>query len=106
VADTPAPNLRVRLRRFFLRLVLGIAAAAAIAFISDYSIFRLRVAENWNPLGSVIVTRYDAIPQKSGKTQLIFDPPAAQTCVHSLFPHGGLLPCWYLSRHPEQETNY
>lgn len=79
---------------------------AAIAFVLDYTIFRVRVAESWNPYGSVIVTRYDAIPQKSGKTQLIFDPPAAQTCVNSLFPHDGSTPCWYLSRYPEQQTNY
>jgi hypothetical protein len=96
----------MRLRRFFLRSVLGIAAVAAFAFGLDYAIFRMRVAENWNPYGSVIVTHYDAIPQKSGKTQLIFDPPAAQTCVNSLFARGGSLPCWYLTRHPEQQTRY
>jgi hypothetical protein len=28
------------------------------------------------------------------------------TCVHSLFPHMGYQPCWYLSRHSEQRTNY
>lgn len=89
-----------------MRSVLGIAAAAALAFVLDYAIFRLRVADNWNPYGSVIVTHYDAIPQKSGKTQLIFDPPAAQTCVNSLFPHDGSLPCWYLRRHSEQQTSY
>jgi hypothetical protein len=25
--------------------------------------------------------------------------------VHALFPHAGALPCWYLSRHPEQRTD-
>jgi len=43
--------------------------------------------------------------QKNGKTQFIFDPPAPETCVHALFPHAGMQPCWYLSRHPEQRTN-
>jgi hypothetical protein len=106
VADTSTQNLRVRLRRLFLKLVLGIAAVVAIAYVLDYAIFRLRVGENWNAFGSVIVTHFDAIPQKSGKTQLIFDPPAAQTCINSLFPHDGSLPCWYLRRHPEQQTSY
>jgi hypothetical protein len=106
VAQIPAPNLRVRLKRFFVTSILTVVGAAAITFIVDYAIFRLRVAANWNPYGSVIVDHYDAIPQKSGKTQFIFDPPAPQTCVHALFPHAGSLPCWYLSRHPEQRTNY
>ena len=55
--------------------------------------------------GSVTVNHYYAVLQKNGKTQFIFDPPQAQTCVHALFPHGGWLPCWYLSRHPEQRTD-
>jgi hypothetical protein len=104
--NLPVANLRVRLRRFFVASILTIAGAAAISFILDYAVFRLRVAENWAPYGSVIVEHYDAIPQKSGKTQLIFDPPAPQTCVNALFPHAGDLPCWYLSRHPEQRTSY
>jgi hypothetical protein len=106
VEQIPAPNLRVRLRRFFFASILAIAGIAVLSFVLDYAIFRLRVAANWNPYGSVTVEHYDAIPQKSGKTQFIFDPPQPQTCVHALFPHAGALPCWYLSRHPEQRTNY
>jgi len=49
--------------------------------------------------GSVMVQRYWEIPQKSGKTDYSFDPPSQQTCIHSIFPHGGYSPCWYLSRH-------
>ena len=101
-----APNLRARLRRLLVVSVLTIVGAAALAFVVDYAIFRLRVAANWNPYGSVVVDHYDAIPQKSGKTELIFDLPQPQTCVHAVFPHGGSPPCWYLSRHPEQRTNF
>jgi hypothetical protein len=49
--------------------------------------------------GSVKVQRYWEIPQKNGKTDYSFDPPSEQTCIHSIFPHGGYSPCWYLSRH-------
>src|SRR5579863_4526851 len=106
VGQNPAPNLRVRLRRLIVASVLTIAGAAAFAFLVDYAIFKLRVAENWHAYGSVVADHSDAIPQKSGKTQLIFDPPQPQTCVHALFPHEGYLTCWYLSRHSEQRTNF
>src|SRR6478752_4843343 len=68
----------------------------------DFALFRLRVAANRNPYGSVVVSHYYAVLQKSGKTQFIFDLPAPETCVNALFPHSGMQPCWYLSRHPEQ----
>jgi hypothetical protein len=95
----------VRLKRAFLATILMVVSAAAFAFGLDYAIFRLRVAANWNAYGTVTVDHYYAVLQKNGKTTFIFDPPGPQTCVHALFPHAGVLPCWYLSRHPEQRTN-
>ena len=103
--ETRRPNLRVRLKRALLATVLTVVGVAALAFGLDYAVFRLRVAANWNPYGSVTVDHYYAVLQKSGKTEFIFDPPGPQTCVHALFPHEGWLPCWYLSRHPEQRTD-
>ena len=99
------PNLRARLKRAFLATVLTVVGMAALAFGLDYAVFRLRVAANWGAYGSVTVDHYYAVQQKSGKTEFIFDPPALQTCVYALFPHAGWLPCWYLSRHPEQRTD-
>jgi hypothetical protein len=51
------------------------------------------------------VNHYTAVLQKNGKTIFTFDPPQPWTCVHAVFPHAGSLPCWYLSRHPDQRTN-
>ena len=99
------PNLRARLKRGFLATILTLVGGAALAFGLDYAVFHLRVAANGNPFGVVTVDHYYAVQQKSGKTQFIFDPPAPQTCVHTLFPHSGWLPCWYLSRHPEQRAD-
>jgi hypothetical protein len=64
----------------------------------------MRVAAKGNAFGSVVVSHYYAVAQKNGKTQFIFDPPQAETCVNALFPHSGSSPCWYLRRHPEQRT--
>jgi len=95
----------VRLRRIFVGAVLVVIGAAALAYALDYAAFRIRAAVGGNAYGSVTVNHYYAVLQKNGKTQFIFDPPQAQTCVHALFPHGGWMPCWYLSRHPDQRTD-
>jgi len=99
------PNLRDRLRRIFLGILLLILGSALLAFGADFVLFRLRVAAERTPYGSVVVSHYYAVLQKNGKTQFIFDPPAPEACVNALFPHSGMKPCWYLIRHPEQRTD-
>jgi hypothetical protein len=99
------PNLRTRLRRILVAAILTGLGSAALAYGLDFTVFNIRAATNRNPYGSVTVNHYYAVLQKNGKTQFIFDPPQAQTCVNALFPHQGSLPCWYLSRHPDQRTD-
>ena len=98
-------NLRDRIRRIFLGFVVFSLGIAILAFAVDLGLFRIRLLAHRDPYGSVVVSHYYAVAQKSGKTQFIFDPPAPETCVNSLFPHSGMQPCWYLKRHPEQRTN-
>jgi hypothetical protein len=105
VTQTSTRNLRERLRRLFVGVVVAVLGLAALTYGLDFAVFRARAAMNRNAYGSVTVNHYYAILQKNGKTQLIFDPPQAQTCVHALFPHGGWIPCWYLSRHSDQRTD-
>ena len=81
------------------------AGLTLVAYAVDYAVFRYRVAANRQPFGQITVSSYDAVLQKNGKTQFIFDPPAPEACVNALFPHSGMKPCWYLSRHPEQRTD-
>jgi hypothetical protein len=98
------------IKRWLKRVsIVGIASAlviTALAYAVDYALFRYRVAANRQAYGLITVTSYDAIPQKSGKTQFIFHPPEPRTCVNALFPHAGYVPCWYLQRHTEQVTDF
>ncbi len=48
---------------------------------------------------------YVAVPRKDGKTDFMLDPPVDQSCVHSLFPHFGDPPCWYLQRQANKRIN-
>jgi hypothetical protein len=81
-----------------------VAGLVAIAYAIDYGVFRYRVAAN-RGFGQVTVNSYEAVRQKNGKTEFLFDPPQAQSCVNSLFPRAGYPPCWYLQRHTEQRTD-
>ena len=76
-----------------------------IAYAADYGVFRYRLATKRQPFGSVTVEHYYEVAHKDGKAELIFDPPVQKTCVHSLFPHSGDPPCWFLIRHAEQKTD-
>jgi hypothetical protein len=97
--------LRARLQRVLVRsIVIGLSAAVGItllAYAIDSIVFRYRV----HPFGQITVNSYDAVQQKNGKTEFLFNPPEAQTCVHALFPHAGFVPCWYLQRHTEPRTD-
>ena len=97
------------IRRLLLRIIvaafLSALSLALLAYSVDYVVFRYQVSGNRRPFGEVTVFPYDAIPQKSGKTQFIFNPPEVRTCVHALFPRAGYEPCWYLQRHTEQRTD-
>lgn len=82
-----------------------VASATLVAYVIDYAIFRYRISSNRRPYGQVTVQSYDAVAQKSGKTQFIFNPPEPQTCVNALFPHSGFTPCWYLQKNAEPRTD-
>ena len=85
-----------------LRYLLGAFTALTLLYFADDLALHFRR----DPVGSITVERYDAIPEKNGKTEFAFEQPTAQPCVHAIFPHRGNQPCWYLSRHTQQRINY
>ncbi|MGC2193562.1 MAG: hypothetical protein WA628_02730 [Terriglobales bacterium] len=89
-----------------LRIPIVALVSLAIVYLCDDLSVRYRIPKSRQPLGAVTIQRYDAIPEKNGKTEFAFEEPIAQTCVHSLFPHMGYPPCWYLGRHTEQRVNF
>ncbi len=93
------------LRRIALRSFLAGVGLLGMAYAADYCVFRYRLATKRQPFGSVTVEHYYSVLHKDGKTELIFNPPVQEICVHSLFPHSGDPPCWFLTRHAEQRTD-
>ena len=89
-----------------LRVLTIVLVMLVAVYLGDDLSLRYRIPRNREPLGAVTVQRYDAIEEKNNKTEFDFENPITVTCVHSLFPHMGYQPCWYLSRHSEQRINY
>jgi len=89
-------------KKILANVALASLVLAALFFLTDDFVLRIRGVTRHNELGSVTVQYYYAIPHKNGKTEFVFQPPQPQTCVHSLLPHMGYSPCWYLAKHPEQ----
>jgi hypothetical protein len=88
-------------RVIFKRLIPCVAGCVAIVYVTDHLYFRFRTLhpKPADPLESLTALRVLAIPEKNGKTEYEVDaqnPQQTITCVHSLFPHSGYSPCWYV----------
>lgn len=88
------------------RTLVFVLALLGASYAGDYIWLRYRMNETsaGTALGAVEVRRYWEIPNKNGKFEYSFDPPFMQTCVHSLFPHLGYSPCWYVNREKLQRV--
>ena len=80
------------------RILLIIGLSLFLLYLGDYLSVRYRIPKSRSQFGVVKIQRYYAVGLKSGKTEFMFLAPENQACVHSLFPHLGYSPCWYLSR--------
>jgi hypothetical protein len=83
------------------RLLLSVLLVLALLYLGDYLYVRGRALHptSADPFETLKALRVLAIPEKNGKTSYEVDaqnPEQTVTCVHSLFPHGGYSPCWYV----------
>ena len=81
-------------------MVFAVVAGAALVYLADYLAVERRMAHRTktDPLEITQVRPFYAVPLKNGRAELDFGDAVAQTCVHSLFPHFGYNPCWYMKR--------
>jgi hypothetical protein len=88
-------------RILFKRILFIFVATLVFVFVGDYLSVRARMLhpKPADPLETIKALRVLAIPEKNGKTSYEVDaqnPEQTVTCVHSLFPHSGYSPCWYI----------
>jgi hypothetical protein len=78
-----------------------LSVALLLVYVTDWAVVRVRAIHPAaaSPFETITVARVLAIPEKNGKTEYQIDelqPEETITCVHSLFPHSGFNPCWYV----------
>jgi hypothetical protein len=83
------------------RILAALLSLTAFIYALDYLVLRVRMlhASASVPFEHLTRNRLLAIKVKNGTYQYELDqvnPSEAITCVHSLFPHFGDQPCWYL----------
>jgi len=83
------------------RVIATVLLLTAFAFLLDYIVLRVRMlhATATSPFEHLTRNRLLAIKVKNGTYQYELDqvnPIETLSCVHSLFPHFGDQPCWYL----------
>lgn len=86
---------------------MSVVVLAAVIYAGDYVALRLRATypRLGKAFGAVQMERLYAIPLKNGSTEYELDaqqPEVTVDCVHSLFPHMGHSPCWYLRRNSQK----
>ncbi|MGA9040882.1 MAG: hypothetical protein WB421_10135 [Terriglobales bacterium] len=93
------------MKRKILIAALTSLVLLAIVYAGDYCAVRYRIPSSRDPFGQVTVQPVYVIHEKNGKVEYQFADPETDICVHSLFPHLGYSPCWYLSRHTEKQID-
>ncbi len=91
----------MNIRTIVMRLLLTAAAAVVVCYLADMAWFYARL-HSGTATSKVHRTRMLAIPHKDGKVEFQIDsnqPEEDLPCARSLFPHGGMNACWYVTKH-------
>jgi hypothetical protein len=83
---------------FAKRGAIAVVALFVVVYACDYTLLRFKMSRNNGADAVGKVTSYYSTALKNGKLEIFTDQPQTETCVHSLFPHSGMRPCWYASR--------
>lgn len=83
------------------RAIVAVLVVLAVFYAADYLVLRSRS----QPYSTVTIQDYYAVPRKDGRTEYMLQDPITKSCVHSVLPHFGCAPCWYLSKRTEEREN-
>ena len=94
-------------RQIASRVLLLVVSLIAFTYALDYVVLRIRMLHPAAtvPLEHLTRHRLLAIKAKNGTYEYELDevnPTETLTCVHTVFPHLGDQPCWYLKPHLDQ----
>jgi len=93
--------MRQRIARFLKFALAALALLAAIVWTVDWLILRHKVAQTSQAFGEVEVHYRYAVHLKNRRIEQRSEKANIE-CVHSVLPHYGDTPCWYVERHKVQ----
>jgi hypothetical protein len=93
------------LKATLLRIVAALVLLALLVYAGDYLSVRYKIPNGRDLFSTVTIQAYYAIHEKNGRTEYDFAQPQTQVCIHSLFPHFGYTPCWYVNRHTDKRID-
>jgi len=93
------------MKRALLIAVAALLILAGAVYAGDFASVRFHIPRRRQLYSVVKVQPYYAVRLKDNKTEFYFLDPQNEVCVHSLFPHFGHRPCWYVSRHTQKRID-
>jgi hypothetical protein len=84
------------------RIVIGVLAFAIVLYLGDYAVLKVRASSGNGSSAFAAIPITVGTPMKDGRVQIFTSDAQTETCVHSLFPHFGYRPCWYVKQHQMQ----
>jgi hypothetical protein len=93
-------NLVRKIGRWLFRIALVLTAGFVTTFAGDWIAFKLQ----GSPQSTVTVSRTLVGPLKNNKVEYDYVGTFDEPCSISLFPQGGLTPCWQLRRNTNENV--
>ncbi len=86
------------------RVVIIAVVLAGILYLADFLSVQFRVPAR-DTFGTITMHTYYVVKLKNGKTEYDYAGDHDINCSNSVFPQFGVRPCWYVSRHTEEQIN-
>lgn len=83
-------------------IVLTLLVVAVGAYLGDWVVYKMRGSPNF----TVQVSHFVSAPLKDNKQEIDYIGSEDVLCSSTMFPQNGHPPCWYLTRHKNQVTQY
>jgi hypothetical protein len=85
------------------RFLLILGAVAIVLYGVDLLSVKLRIPRR-ETYSTVTVHTYYVVKLKSGRSEYDYAGDHEVDCSNSVFPQLGLRPCWYVTRHTEEQV--
>lgn len=83
-------------------IVLSLLVIAIGAYLGDWAVYKMRGSPNRH----IRVSHFVTAPLKDNRQEIDYIGSEDMPCTVTMFPQDSHPPCWYLSRHTNQVTQY